>query len=72
MIDRPHIERQLEQARELEAKLLAESKPYLHHYLLASRIKRKLGKVRKMKREFEKVLAQGVDNSLASDMQNEV
>lgn len=72
MIDRPYIEQQFGKARELEAKLVEECKPYLHQYRVAARIKRKLAKVRKVKREFEKVLAQGVDNSDTQDEEGEV
>jgi len=56
MIDREHIERQIVEARKLEAQLQEEAKPYLSHFRIASRVKRKLAKVRKARREMEKVL----------------
>lgn len=56
MIDQPYIEGELGKAKEFEAKLIGEVKPYLAHYRMAARIKRKLAKVRKLRRQFEAAL----------------
>jgi hypothetical protein len=57
-MSKQYLEQQLELANEMENKLTVEVRPYLHDYKIAARIKRKIAKIRKVKREFESKLSE--------------